>query len=260
MSRRRLVIACLLFVLAFAAAAPWALRWLLWTWEENELLRGRELARREGCDLCHRPYRGVEIPNPESRWGSVPRFEAGNAMMYVESREEIEEFIRFGAPREWLEKPSVVERLETQRIRMPAYDDRLDDGEIAALVTWASAVEDVDRPQGEAVDAGRELARREGCLSCHGLEGAGGLPNPGSLGGFVPGFVGGNFEDLVTGRDEFEEWVRTGTVERLESNPLISWFRDRQAIAMPAYGDTLTADEIEQLWAWVLAVREAYGS
>lgn len=259
MSGRRLLILCLVFVAAFVAAAPVAMRRLLRSWEENRLLRGRALAAEVGCDVCHRPYRDVEIPNPGSRWDSVPRFEAGNAMMYVESPHQIEEFIRFGAPRSWLEKEAVRERLQEQRIRMPAYGERLGDDEIADLASWASAVEGMGRPTGEAIDAGRAVARREGCLSCHGLEGAGGLPNPRSLGGFVPGFVGRNFEDLVEGREEFEEWVRTGTVERLETNPVIQWFRRRQTLSMPAFGDTLSDEEIDQLWAWVGAVREAYG-
>lgn len=255
---RRLLIAGLLSVIFCAVLAPFALRRLLWAREDNRLLRGRTLAREMGCDQCHRPYRGEEIPNPGSRWGSVPRFEAGNWTMYGESIRELEEFIRFGAPRSWLEDPDVMARLESQRIRMPAYGDRLGDEEIADLTVWASAVEGVDRPGGESIEAGRALARREGCLSCHGLEGAGGLPNPGSIGGFVPGFVGRNFEDLVEGREEFEEWIRTGTLARLEANPVITWFWRRQALSMPAYGDSLSDEEIDRLWAWVRAVRRAY--
>ena len=57
--------------------------------EQNPLLRGRELAREAGCPTCHVPYRGQEIPNPGSRWQVVPRFEAGNAMMYADSSLEV---------------------------------------------------------------------------------------------------------------------------------------------------------------------------
>lgn len=256
--KRRLLIACLLFVAVVALATPFALRRLLWSWEDNELLRGRALAREVGCDQCHRPYRGEEIPNPGSRWGGVPRFQAGNWTMYGESRLELEEFIRFGAPRSWLEDPDVVARLEAQRIRMPAYGERLDDDQISDLTAWASAVEGVERPTGEEVESGRRVARREGCLSCHGLEGAGGLPNPGSIGGFVPGFLGRNFADLVESREEFEEWVRTGRLERLAANPVVAWFWRRQALSMPAYGESLSDEEIGELWSWIRAVRQAY--
>lgn len=258
MSRARVIGLLIAFLAIFVLAAPLALRRLLWQWEQNPLLRGRLLAAEAGCVNCHRPYRGTEIPNPGSRWGSVPRFEAGNAMMYVESRDEIEQLIRHGAPDAWRSDPQVVERLAEQRITMPAYEGRLSEAEIAALTAWASAVEGVDVPGGETAAAGRQLARQRGCQSCHGLEGAGGLANPGSLGGFVPGFLGRNFDDLVESREEFEEWVRTGTLERLESNPLIRRAWRRQALSMPAYGDSLTSEEMDQLWGWVQAVREAW--
>ena len=73
----------------------------------------------------------------------VPRFEGGNAMMYVESKREIEEFIRFGAPMSWLGSAETSARLAEQRITMPAYGDRLSDEEIELLTTWAAAVEGI---------------------------------------------------------------------------------------------------------------------
>ncbi|MEM7357342.1 MAG: c-type cytochrome [Acidobacteriota bacterium] len=230
-------------------------RQVLWHWEQNPVLRGRLLAEQQGCMSCHRPFKAVEIPNPKSRWGTVPRFEAGNRFMYVESVDEVEEFVRFGAPRAWLDDPKVVERLERQRLRMPAYDAVLSDAEIADLVAFACAVEDVEPAGGEAVAVGRELARAHGCLSCHGVEGSGGLANPGSLGGFVPGFVGRNFTDLVRDEAEFREWVLDGTSSRLAANPVVAYFWRRQRLAMPAYRGDLDDEQVGQLWAWVQALR-----
>ncbi len=247
-----------LFVLAaalIAAAVPFAARALLWRWEQNPVLRGRLLAEELGCSGCHRPYGGVEIPNPGSRWGTVPRFGAGNAFMYASERREIEEFIRFGAPRAWLDDEAVRDRLTGQHLRMPAYGELLSDGEIADLVAYVAAVEGVERSGGEAAAAGRELARVHGCLSCHGVEGSGGLANPGSLGGFVPGFLGRNFDDLVAGEEEFREWVLDGTSSRLAANPVVRFFWRRQRIAMPAYREELDEAEVAELWRWVEALR-----
>jgi len=232
-------------------------RALLFTWEDNPLLRGRNLAQENGCLSCHLPYGEDEIPNPGSRWGTVPRFRGGNAMMYTENRQEIEEFIRHGAPLAWLEDPAVSRRLKSQAVRMPAYGDRLDDRQISDLTAYVCAQEGIDLPGGSAVEAGRSLARRHGCLSCHGGEGAGGLPNPGSLAGFIPGFRGKNFRDLVRDETEFTEWVRTGTVQRLADHPVASFFWRRQKISMPAYADTLGEEDIAHLWAWVSALQEA---
>jgi len=251
---KRSLVVFVALALAGLAALP-AGRWLLWRRESNPILRGRLLAEKAGCLGCHLGTSGPEIPNPGSRWGSVPRFATGNARMYVEGREEIEEFIRFGAPRSWLSDPRVAERLATQHLRMPAYDDRLSDGEIAALVSYVSVVEKVEQAGGEA-GAGRDIAVRHGCLSCHGVEGSGGLPNPGSLGGFIPGFSGGNFSDMVRNEEEFRQWVLEGTNSRLASNPLIRFFWRRQKISMPAYREEMEAGEVEKLWLWVKSVRE----
>ena len=256
MSRGWRVLAVVLTALAVAAAGALpAARWLLWRWELNPVLRGRLLAEAQGCMSCHRPYRAVEIPNPGSRWGSVPRFEAGNVMMYAETRSEIEEFIRFGAPESWLEDFEVLERLSEQRLRMPAYGSTLSDGEIDDLVAFACAVEGVDLAGGEVAAPGRELARKHGCQSCHGVEGSGGLANPGSLGGFVPGFVGRNFSDLVRDEAEFREWVLDGTSSRLESSPIVRRFWRRQKLSMPAYRGTLDERELDEIWRWVQALR-----
>ncbi len=251
---RRVWIFGIVLLAAAVAAAPWLLRSLLWHWELNPVLRGQILASELGCWACHRPHAGVEIPNPGSRWGTVPRFGAGNAFMYAPDRESIAEFIRYGAPREWLDDDEIRARLEQQHLRMPAYG-HLGDDEVADLVAYVSAVEGVDRAGGDEAKAGRELARRHGCLSCHGLEGAGGAPNPGSLGGFIPGFLGRNFDDMVVDEEEFRQWVLDGTSSRLASNPLIRFFWDRQQIAMPAYRGQLTDEEVGELWRWVTAVR-----
>ena len=255
---RRLLWFLVVLIAASLVAAPFALRRLLWQWEQNPLLRGRELAREAGCLGCHFPYRGQEIPNPGSRWNVVPRFEGGNAMMYVDSTQKIEQFIRFGAPQAWLEDPGASARLAKQHIRMPAYDERLSNAQIEALVLWASVVEGVEVAGDETADRGRQLAREHGCISCHGLEGAGGLPNPRSLGGFIPGFLGDNFPDLVESRVEFDEWVKTGGLERLERNPLVRRAWRRQALSMPTYAD-LSDDDLDDLWTWIVATRAAYG-
>ena len=255
-----LLVAIILVVGLFAL--PWLVRALLWRWEQNPVLRGRQLAAAQGCFTCHQPDGAREIPNPGSRWGTVPRFRTGNAMMYASSRDEIEQFIRLGAPRAWLDDQAARERLASQPVRMPAYGDRLNDQQIADLVAYATAAEAVDLPVGDPADAervaaGRSLARAQGCTSCHGVEGAGGLPNPGSLGGFIPGFRGRNFRDLVRDRGEFDEWVRTGTSRRLAKNPIVRMFWRRQTIAMPAYRDTLEDQELDQLWAWISSLRAA---
>lgn len=241
---------------AVAAAAPGTFRLLLWRWEQNPVLRGRLLAERSGCLGCHRPYAGIEIPNPGSRWGTVPAFQSGMPMMYgSDTRKAIEEYVRHGAPRAWLDDPVVRRRLAAQHLRMPGYEGTLSDAEIADVVAFVAAVEGVEPAGAEAAAAGRALAKRHGCLSCHGPQGSGGQPNPGSLGGFIPGFLGRNFDDLVRGEAEFREWVLEGSLGRLGENPIVRHFWRRQQIAMPAYRGDLSDEEVGQLWTWVREIR-----
>jgi mono/diheme cytochrome c family protein len=168
----------------------------------------------------------------------------------------IEELIRRGAPRAWLEDPDVAERLASQHIRMPAYEDVLTDGEIDDLVAFVGVLERVGLA--DASSAGRELAREHGCLSCHGVEGAGGVPNPGSMGGFIPGFLGRNFTDLVKDEAEFREWVLEGTSRRLERNPVARFFWRRQKVQMPAYRGHLSDEDVGRLWDWVVSARASF--
>jgi cytochrome c553 len=237
------------------ALSPWAIRCVLEQRESNALLRGSHLAVENGCLGCHLPPGNREIPNARSQWGSVPRFGGGSASLYATSRREIEEFIRFGALRSWLEDPTIAATLEAQLVRMPAYGERLSDAEIADLTAWVGAVEAIELLGDEAAKLGRNLASKHGCVACHGVEGAGGIENPGSLGGFVPGFAGGNFTDLVRDEAEFRQWVETGTLERLGGSRFIRYFWTRQRLQMPAYEELLSEEEIGQLWAWVEAVR-----
>lgn len=241
------------------AATPYLIRALLWRLELNPVLRGRLVAAEAGCFACHQPHAGVEIPNPGSRWGTVPRFGAGKAFMYAPEREGIEEFIRFGAPRAWLEDERTSSRLQSQHLRMPAFEARLGEGEIDSLVTYVCTVEGLALADGEAAAQGRDLARQHGCLSCHGVEGSGGLPNPGSVGGFIPGFAGRNFQHMVRDEAEFREWVLEGTSSRLAANPALRFFWRRQTIAMPAYREELGETEVKALWTWVQAVRGGGG-
>ncbi len=176
--------------------------------------------------------------------------------MYAESRQEIEEFIRLGAPRSWLEDPAASRRLADQRIRMPAYDQLLSVDEIDNLVAFVGAVERVGAPDDATAARGRDLARAKGCFSCHGVDGSGGVPNPSSLGGFIPGFLGANFTDLVEDESEFREWVLDGTSTRLETNPIVSYFWRRQRVAMPAYRGEISDDEVAAVWVWIESARD----
>jgi hypothetical protein len=104
-------------------------------------------------------------------------------------------------------------------------------------------------PADSPAQRGYQTAKTWGCFSCHGAGASGGLPNPGSLTGFVPGWYGDDFKDLVRGRQEFDSWIRDGGIPRLAKNPLAARFIRRQRIQMPRYRN-LDPEPLDQLWAY----------
>ena len=95
------------------------------------------------------------------------------------------------------------------------------------------------------------MALASGCFACHGDLGIGGLPNPGSLKGYIPGFGGEDYTELVRNPDELRGWIADGGIPRLRNDPLASYFIERQIIQMPAYKDRLKPEEIDALVAYV---------
>jgi mono/diheme cytochrome c family protein len=111
----------------------------------------------------------------------------------------------------------------------------------------------ITRPHIPPAERGRRLAEREGCFACHGPGGIRGTANPGRTDAVVPTFEG-DLMMYADGPEQIREWIRDGVPQaRAESR---SWQeqRDRGALVMPAFGDRLSAREIDDLVAFVSAV------
>ena len=90
-----------------------------------------------------------------------------------------------------------------------------------------------------------------GCASCHGEMGMGGRPNPGSLKGYIPGFLGGDFRELVRNDEELMTWLRDGALPRISEHPIGRIFFRRQRIHMPAFKQFVAADKLDAVAAYV---------
>ncbi len=103
------------------------------------------------------------------------------------------------------------------------------------------------------ITRGREIARRSGCFACHAAPHNLELANPESPFGTVPSFAGGNLMMYVDRAAEVEEWIRKGWTDKLRNEPE-DWARyQAQLIKMPAFAERLSAAEIDDLEAFVLA-------
>ena len=237
-------------VAAGAAAAPFLVPAAMRARADNPIWHGMREAEEHGCFNCHSAPNNRELPNPGSTAETVPSFAGGNAMMYVDRPEEIQEWIRDGVTKARAADPKKREESKAQLIHMPAFASTLDADEIDALAAYVLAVDDYFSPGEDPARRGEEIVRQQ-CMSCHNVGGAGGLPNPGSPFGYVPAFFGPDFHDLVKNDAELREWIKTGRSKRVAALPLAQWFWKRQRIAMPAFGEHLSPEDLAAIAAYI---------
>ena len=136
-------------------------------------------------------------------------------------------------------------------MKMPPFRNHVTDAQADDLVAYVVALSPKEPPPDEAVRRGLEIARRNGCFACHGPMGSGGISNPGSFKGYIPGFSGTDLRELAKDRAEVEAWIRDGNITRLSRNPAAAFFLDRQPIKMPPFEKQLRETEIDDLVAAV---------
>lgn len=238
-----LVTTLLTAVLVLASPALVRAYWRLRS--SNPVRRGVHAAERLGCFSCHGDLGRGGIPDPVGGRQAVPAWSGGVFMMYVANDDDIRRYIRDGS------EPERASDGSAAGIAMPAYGDVLSDRELDDLVSAFKALSGMSAPPAaSAAGRGHEIAKRWQCFSCHGPAGSGGRPNPGSFAGFIPGWYGADFRDLVRDRGEFDEWVLRGQSSRQREHKLASFFTRRQRISMPTY-ERLRGEDLDDLWAFV---------
>jgi len=99
---------------------------------------------------------------------------------------------------------------------------------------------------------GEELARRFSCFSCHGPAGMGGIADPTSLSGKIPGWDGGAVKMYITTEQDVREWILYG---KSIGDSVVKKFEEMEPfIPMPAYKDHLSEQELDDLVAYFKAV------
>ena len=223
--------------------------------EDPPAARGRRLAAGLGCFGCHGPDGTGGTRNPGSEEGTVPAFTGQTQMMFVKSTDELREYVLDGAPHRKREDPDYRARMEGTALRMPAFRRYLSAGDVEDLIAYLRAASGQLLPDEALAARGADLALELGCFACHGPLGAGGVPNPGSLKGYVPGFWGADFDDLVRSDEELWHWIAEGEIRRITEHPIGRFFFRRQAIKMAAYGQFIPEDDVRALAAYVRWIR-----
>ncbi len=194
-----------------------------WVWRRegsNAIRTGLELIGRQGCVACHR------TPAGSLRWradGAMPG-----------SMESVRDAIADGRPAET--------GLDVGM--MPAYGRRLtarSRNDLALAVGALTGL--IGVPRDPELAAGRDIARQMGCFRCHGSLGSGGIANPGSLVGTVPGWFRKDAMATLASPGAFVALLDAGA--RPPRIPL-PWMSG-PALTMPAFGARLDSTEMELL-------------
>lgn len=237
-------------LLALCVAARW---WR--TRNIGPVQRGYAAASAHGCFACHGAGGVVGLEDPGHGIGGVPAFSNDDVQAYARDEAEIREWILDGLPSR-LRKERAGEGPEDQSLlQMPAWRGRLSEGEVDGLVAYVKAVSDFEVPDSEPAREGLETAGRLGCVGCHGPQGRGNSPNPGSLKGYIPSWDGADFPELARDDGELREWILDGSPKRLREHPIARWFLQRQVVQMPAYRNKVSESEVESILAYIRWLR-----
>jgi mono/diheme cytochrome c family protein len=219
--------------------------------EETAAARGHRVAVSHGCFACHGPGGGGGVHNPGSQEREVPAFTEQTQMMYVKTTDDLREYVLDGAPKRRRDDPDYVTKMQQAGLQMPAYRGFISDAQLEDLVAYLRATSGQLIPDEKLALKGADLAVALDCFSCHGPLGAGGVTNPGSFKGYIPGFWGHDFEELVQSDDELREWIAEGHLDRIKNHPIGGIYFKRQRIQMPAYGQYIKSDDVDALVAYV---------
>jgi len=249
----------LALLLAATVAGPWLFQVYWGRRSSNPVRRGIARAQALGCTSCHGHLGSSGVKDPGAESLEVPAWSGGMSMMYVRNDADIHRYILEGSV-PTLERPAEGGGPPPRpAVAMPSFRSVLSGSDLDDLTAAFRLLAGmVTPPEGSPAALGRELARQWQCFSCHGPGGSGGLPNPGSFAGFIPGWYGPDFGDLVRTRGEFNDWILKGRNQRLDANPLAARFLSRQRIQMPAYA-RFAATDLDHLWAYTRWLEQTAG-
>ena len=99
---------------------------------------------------------------------------------------------------------------------------------------------------------GQAVARDLGCFACHGVDGRGGVADPGARNGLVPGWDGPTVATYALNDAEVVEWIRDGKPARLKDVDINAG--RKPLLPMPAYRGKISDQELADLMVYFRAV------
>jgi len=104
----------------------------------DDARKGYRVARRNACFGCHGPGGRVGMRNPRSFKGYIPPWHGADYRELVKNEAELYQWIREGHIQRFDSNPIARFFTRRQTIKMPAYETRLTEDEIGALVAYVN--------------------------------------------------------------------------------------------------------------------------
>ena len=120
-----------------------------------------------------------------------------------------------------------------------------------AILLYPRARALVVQPQRTAYEEGREVATRLGCFGCHGPDGRGDTPNPGSDYESVPAFAERVPMMFAKSDAELREYILDGAPASKANDPKYQAEVEAMAMKMPAYRGHITDEELDAVMAFI---------
>jgi mono/diheme cytochrome c family protein len=156
--------------------------------------------------------------------------------------------VGFRRPRAWIENWLKSPRAWKPDTRMT--EQGLSDADRGSLADFLSAQKGQawggDRPWTElpAAEKGRAIYARAGCIACHGVDGRGGHPNPGTHGGVIPALA--PLMGTYTAA-ELKAKIKQGVIPESHQGMTPS-------VIMPPWKDILSDEELDALTSYLLGL------
>jgi mono/diheme cytochrome c family protein len=106
--------------------------------EDSLALAGRDRALQLGCTGCHGAGGRLSLRNPGSLKGYVPSWDGRDFPELVRDEKEFQQWVRHGISDRFKALPPARFFLERARLRMPAYERHLAEGDLSALWAYVS--------------------------------------------------------------------------------------------------------------------------
>ncbi|MCB1043844.1 MAG: c-type cytochrome [Acidobacteria bacterium] len=112
----------------------------------EDVERGYKAAALAGCFSCHGLGGRLDTPNPDSMAGFIPAWNGKNFEHLVHSDKELELWIRNGGLKRLENHPIAGFFTKRQLFQMPAYEGKISEDDIQAILTYIRWLRDTDAP------------------------------------------------------------------------------------------------------------------